>query len=181
MVQMPREIPSRFKLELREFLMHNLFENHRSVVDAKKYDILVEHYNLVGLASTRMMYRGEVFTIPEEYTEKDGRWDRRLPLHESLIERMDSLTKEIRLLEFSAAKVGAYITRCANACDTVEDFFVVMPDELVEILPQVMLESRVNSVRKISPEKLQSFTVTNKDGYQALQERLMMQLLMGGR
>ena len=63
----------------------------------------------------------------------------------------------------------------------LKTFFVVMPDELVEILPQVMLESRVNSVRKISPEKLQSFTVTNKDGYQALQERLMMQLLMGGR
>ncbi len=174
-----REFPPSFKLELRNHLMDALYLTQRNIVDNKLDTILSEQYVLVDYTSAKCIYRGTVYNCLQVEAGKrdEHRWDKRLPLHEQLISRMDNYLTEHVALNKNAARVGAFITRALNLCNTLIDMKRILPVEMHKLFPKAMVELLATSEQHLSDDDIKSFLSINDDGVHAFQQRLLMNLL----
>ena len=167
-----QEFSSDAKYSALNHIITNFFKDvtDRSTAEL---DAICEEVLASGKAS--FIYKGKIWHA--SYMEVDP-FVRKEPLPEKYHARMDIYIRTKESTDFNRVRIHGLVSRALNICKAVEDVFLILPAELRKHLPDNFREFRPKSVRKISDARLARFNAENEEGFTALKQQMLHNMLV---
>lgn len=178
-----KEFPSDFKLKLRNGILAWIF-NIRSERNITLFQsIHDEHAHFackINNASRSFIYKAKVYHYPyadlkDEYADK---FKVKVTLDNSISEQMEAYLKEFNLLTKCRAQLGAYVNKLLAMCNSMADFYYVVPVEMQSCFSDSMQEVNTDSKTTVTPEQLERFHKRNTVGADVMKQQIMINLLI---
>ncbi len=185
--QIKKEFPSDFKMKLRNAMLNWMFNVRQMRLDDIYMSIMNKHTDrhfTIFDVSRSFIYKAKVYHYPYPKTtnglmlERADRFRKKLQLDDSSFEAMDNYILESAVLLKGRNQLGTYANSMLAMCNTVADFYLVVPTEMQECFHESMHEANKTSKCSVTEEQLKRFRLNHKQGADYMRQQLLINLLV---